>query len=82
MQFARKIINSEQLSGIIDLPGELKKRKVEIIVLPVKDPVQAKVEKKDKRDLLHGLMKKPIVVDNFVPLSREESHERKPKVMK
>ena len=35
MNFARKIVDAEKLVGIIDLPADLKKKQVEIIVLPI-----------------------------------------------
>jgi len=34
MNFVRKVTNSEDLAGIIDIPQELRNKKVEIIILP------------------------------------------------
>ncbi|MCK8824320.1 hypothetical protein [Fuchsiella alkaliacetigena] len=37
MNFIRKIIDSDSLDSIVDLPPELKNRRVEVIVLPVEE---------------------------------------------
>ncbi|HHX60520.1 MAG TPA: hypothetical protein GX707_07325 [Epulopiscium sp.] len=37
MEFVRTIINSEELTGIIDIPESLKYKLVEILILPCED---------------------------------------------
>ena len=37
MKYVRKVVNSKELAGIIDISEELKNKKVELIVLPYKD---------------------------------------------
>lgn len=37
---------------------------------------------KNRKNFLNELMRNPIKIDNFAPLSREEIHERKPAVKK
>ncbi len=44
MQFVRKVTNSNVLEGIIDIPEELKNKKVEIIVLPYDDSVHMDID--------------------------------------
>jgi len=45
MQFLRKIIESRQLEGVLDVPEELKGKKVELIILPVEDECSTLPEK-------------------------------------
>lgn len=75
MNFARKIVDSEKLIGIIDLPEDLKRKQVEIIVLPPQETTKQK-GKKNKRNFIEELIKNPIKIDNFIPLSRKEIYER------
>ena len=35
MQFVRKIINSKMLENIVDIPVELKNKKIEMLLLPI-----------------------------------------------
>ncbi len=54
MEFVRKVVNSDYISSIIDLPSSFKGKKVEIIVLPV-----AVTRKKEniKKSLMGALRK-------------------------
>lgn len=76
MNFARKIVDSEKLIGIIDLPEDLKRKQVEIIVLPPQETKKQKAKKKNKKNFIEELIKNPIKMDNFTPLSRKEIYER------
>lgn len=76
MNFARKIVDAEKLAGIIDLPEDLKKKQVEIIVLPSNQTLKRKNKKKHKSSFIDELIRNPLKIDNFVPLSREEIYER------
>lgn len=70
----RKIINSDKLKGVVDIPVELKKRKVELIVLPLmieEKPVSVKKEK-----TLIKLLSNPIKVEKICIPLRDELHER------
>ena len=46
MSFVRKITNSDVLADIIDLPKELKNKKVEIIILPYENTNNSDILKK------------------------------------
>lgn len=37
MQFIRKVIESKELEGILDILEELKGKKIELIILPIND---------------------------------------------
>jgi hypothetical protein len=76
MNFARKIVDAEKLVGIIDLPADLKKKQVEIIVLPPHQPLKRKNKKKHKSSFIDELIRNPLKIENFVPLSRKEIYER------
>jgi hypothetical protein len=53
MSFFRKIINSDFLAPIINLPPELKDKKVEIIILPVEEDRKERNAKKSLRGALN-----------------------------
>lgn len=76
MNFARKIVDAEKLVGIIDLPADLKKKQVEIIVLPPQQEQKRKNKKKQKSSFIDELIRNPLKIGNFVPLSRKEIYER------
>ena len=44
MQFVRAIVESNRLEEVIDMPGEFRNQKVEVLVLPL--PEEQKKEKK------------------------------------
>ncbi|MBE6082481.1 MAG: hypothetical protein E7205_07325 [Tissierellaceae bacterium] len=46
MNFIRKITNSDVLADIIDIPKELRNRKVEIIILPYENENNSDIFKK------------------------------------
>lgn len=48
MEATRAVVDAERLANIIDLPESLKKRKVEVIVLPVGDDATAQPGKSMK----------------------------------
>ena len=53
MDFVRVVKNCDDLENFIDIPKELKNRKVEVIILPFTDKEDlAKVEKKSLRGAL------------------------------
>ena len=54
MSYIRKITNSEELSKIIDLPDDLKNKKVEVIILPYEENTKTKKSHKS----LQGSLKK------------------------
>lgn len=70
----RKIINSDKLKRVIDIPEELKDQKVELIVLPLMGEEKSVSAKKGKR--LLNLLSKPVKVKKILIPSREEMHER------
>lgn len=47
MQFVRKIVDSQMLENIVEIPMELKNRKIEMLLLPVE---QEESEKKARFD--------------------------------
>ena len=55
VEFVRKIVNSDVLMSILDLPEELKSRRVEIIVLPFDENSTQK--QSDKSKSLMGALK-------------------------
>lgn len=70
----RKIINSDKLKTVIDIPDELKDQKVEVIVLPLIIEKKRVSVKKEKRFL--RLFSNPIKVKKLLIPSREGMHER------
>jgi hypothetical protein len=54
MSYIRKITNSDELSKIIDIPEDLKNKKVEVIILPYDENNNKKTNKKS----LQGSLKK------------------------
>ncbi len=52
MRFVRKVANSDVLAHIIDIPEELKNKKVEIIVLPYEDKDEQGYDRKSARGML------------------------------
>lgn len=75
MQFARKVVNAEDIIGIIELPEELRRREVEIIVLPVNHAGSNQDEAQDEEDMIDRLLASPLHIDGFKPFSREEIYE-------
>ncbi|WP_027339021.1 hypothetical protein [Halonatronum saccharophilum] len=53
MNFIRKIIDSNSIATIMDLPVELKNKKVEVIVLPVDDDPKEKKNTKSLKGILN-----------------------------
>ena len=54
MECVREIIDTDKLIGIIQIPEEIRKSKVEVIVLPVEEP-QEKLSLKDKLQAVEEL---------------------------
>ncbi|WP_058309104.1 hypothetical protein [Gracilibacillus massiliensis] len=53
MDFLRLVKNSEDLVDFLDIPEELRRRKVEVIILPYQDNLEiAETEKKSLRGAL------------------------------
>jgi hypothetical protein len=75
MQFARKIVNAEDIIDIIQLPEELRKREVEIIVLPIDNHNPKKHSTKNGDDIIDRLLANPLKIAGFNPFSREEIYE-------
>lgn len=42
MNFIRKVTNSNALKHIVDLPESLRNQEVELIILPIEDPISSK----------------------------------------
>lgn len=57
MKFARKIVDSNMLNDIIDIPEELRNRRVEIIVLPYEDMEQIDLKAEKKGNVRGALAK-------------------------
>jgi hypothetical protein len=78
MNFVRKIIEPDKLSGIIEIPDKLKKSQVEVIILPVDRPTTniLKHDKTKRCKSFKKLYEKPIKVDKIHIFSKEELHER------
>lgn len=77
MDFVRSIIESDRLSGIINLPQNLRHSQVEIIILPVtdketKDDMYLKEE--PKKEKYRELYENPLKVKRIKSFSREELH--------
>jgi hypothetical protein len=58
MEFLGEIIESDRLKGIIEIPKEMEKSKVEIIILPVDEPQEqpSLTDKLRAIDELNGLI--------------------------
>lgn len=54
MECVREIIDTDRLNGIIQIPEEIRKSKVEVIVLPVEEP-QGELSIKDKLQAVEEL---------------------------
>jgi len=54
MECVREIIDTARLNGIIQIPEEIRKSKVEVIVLPVEEP-QEELSIKDKLQAVEEL---------------------------
>ena len=71
MEFLRQTIGSSMLSGIFDLPPELRDKEVDVIILPVeKDTTE-----ESRREIQFGFLKDkvPPLPDSFFdPLPEEE----------
>ena len=68
MSYHRQIIHGFQIDGVVDLPEELRNKRVEVIILPVDD---ATTEAPRKRQI--GFVKLPPIPDSFFePLPEEE----------
>lgn len=73
MRFARKIIESEKLIDLIDLPDELRQSKVEVIVLPIDDDAEVNTKNKTgEENFIETLMDHPRTIAGFKPLTRDE----------
>lgn len=46
MEFVRKIVNSEDLKNIIEIPTSLINKKVELLIIPIEDTSKKKKKKK------------------------------------
>jgi len=57
MKFIRKVANSDILAGIIDIPEELKSKKVEIIILPYENMDNPDLEEQKKKNVRGALAK-------------------------
>ncbi|QSQ10285.1 hypothetical protein H0A61_02686 [Koleobacter methoxysyntrophicus] len=57
MKFIRKVANSDILAGIIDIPEELKSKKVEIIILPYENMDNPDLEEQKKKNVRGALTK-------------------------
>ena len=44
MNYLRKIINSEDIETLFDLPEELRNKKLEVLILPIEEEKEAAVE--------------------------------------
>ncbi|QGU00419.1 hypothetical protein SYNTR_1825 [Candidatus Syntrophocurvum alkaliphilum] len=49
MKIVRKVANSDVLASIIDIPDELKNKKVEIIILPYENIENADIKKQHSK---------------------------------
>ena len=71
MEYVQQIIGSAALNGIIELPPNLRNRKVQVIVLPA----ESETPKEPKREIQFGFLKGivPELPDSFFdPLPEEE----------
>ena len=77
MDFVRQIIESEKLAGIIDIPENLKRSTVEVIILPtIDDEVLLNNEDNQNKEKYKALYENPIKVDKVQTFSRDDLHER------
>jgi len=53
MEFVRKVMDSDSLASFMDLPKELKHKKVEVIILPIEEEVESKKVTKSLRGILN-----------------------------
>ena len=48
MNYLRKIINSEDIETLFDLPEELRNKKLEVLILPIEEEKEVAVEDEDE----------------------------------
>ena len=80
MNFIRKVANSDVLADIINIPENMRHKKVEIIVLPYEEEVKENIKTGLKKNV-KGLLSKYANL-NYLPLEQSawveavsESHE-------
>ena len=78
MQVVRKIIESSRLEAIIDMPDAFKRRKVEILVMPLiddqaDDQPEKKTKKKFRPEDFEGIMNvAPEILEKEIKGMRDE----------
>lgn len=70
MEAIREIREIDSNQVVIDIPDEFRKRKIEIIVMPIDDTVPEKSKRFSR------FLKKPIKIENFHMPSRDERNAR------
>lgn len=77
MDFVRKILEPDRLSGIINIPEKLRHAPVEVIILPAPDSkISTSNQSVRQREKYKKLYENPIKVKKIKTFSREELHER------
>ena len=61
MDAIRKIVNSDVLVSVVDIPASLKNRQVEIIILPVSDTMQKRYRKESSYGILRSYANKDLI---------------------
>ncbi len=56
MQFVRTIVESSRLGQVIDIPKELRNRKVEVLILPIPDEDRQKKRETLNPDDFEGIL--------------------------
>ena len=56
MQFVRTIVESSRLGQVIDIPKELRNRKVEVLILPIPDEERQKKRETFNPDDFEGIL--------------------------
>jgi hypothetical protein len=72
MQFVRTIVESNRLEELVDIPGEFKNQKVEILILPLIEK-QEKKKKTFNPDDFEGILNiDPEIIDREIKNMRDE----------
>ncbi len=72
MNFIRKIINSDKLNNIIQIPEDLRHQNVEILILPLQYSTKKSVKKFDPDDYSGILKLDEGVIEDRIKSMREE----------
>ena len=58
MNYLRKIINSEDIETLFDLPEELRNKKLEVLILPIEEEKDVAIKDEFNPDDFRGILNK------------------------